>query len=271
MEDFGWNLFLSKLSHLFVSCEAQIGVASETYANYIIEKLEYGLRNVYLINERLTIVCEPENELEPEQEEVFLRYREMTDELVSCMLSLLCYWDTYLDSLGSMSVAFHYSAQVTHRPSRGRPMFSVEKDQIEYLHSLHFSWPEISNLLGISRMTLYRRNRDFGLLQTPNRAVSSDQLTGIIELLCHDNPYCGETMIIGHLRAMDVKVTRDKLRSIIRRIDPLNTTLRWHNNSTSCRPYSVPGPNSLWHLGKRLFAELPFKFNHTSAYTCISL
>ena len=64
----------------------------------------------------------------------------MTDELVSCMLSLLCYWDTYLDNLGSMSVAFRYSAQVTtHRPSRGRPVFSVEKDQIEYLHSLHFS------------------------------------------------------------------------------------------------------------------------------------
>ena len=183
---------------LFDSCERQIGVASEAYSNYIIEKLEYGLRNVYLVNERLAVACEPETELEPEEEEVFLRYREMTDELISCMLSLLCYWDTYLDDLGSMSVSFRYSAEVTHRPGRGRPVFSVEKDQIEYLHSLHFSWPEISNLLGISRMTLYRRRRDFGLLQlTPNRVVSSDELIGIIQQLRHDNPYCGETMING--------------------------------------------------------------------------
>ena len=194
----------------------------------------------------------------------------MTDELISCMLSLLCYWDTYLDDLGSMSVSFRYSAEVTHRPGRGRPVFSVEKDQIEYLHSLHFSWPEISNLLGISRMTLYRRRRDFGLLQlTPNRVVSSDELIGIIQQLRHDNPYCGETMIMGHLRAMDVKVTRDKLRSIIRAIDPLNTALRWQHNSTSRRPYSVPGPNSLWHLGERLFVKLPFKFSHTSVYIII--
>ena len=45
-------------------------------------------------------------------------------------------------------------------------------------------------------------------------------------------------------------VSRDRVRSVIRRIDPLNIALRWRQNTTYRRPYSVPGPNSLWHLGK---------------------
>lgn len=57
-------------------------------------------------------------------------------------------------------------------------------------------------------------------------------------------------MVMGHLRAMGVMVSRDRVRSVIRRIDPLNIALRWHQNTTYRRPYSVPGPNSSWHLGK---------------------
>lgn len=99
-------------------------------------------------------------------------------------------------------------------------------------------------------MTIYRRRRDFGILENQRIEVSGEHLTGIIEQLRHDNPYCGETMMMGHLRAMDVVVTRERVRSVIRRVDPLNSALRWGGNSTSRRPYSVPGPNSLWHLGE---------------------
>ncbi len=46
-------------------------------------------------------------------------------------------------------------------------------------------------------MTIYRRRRDFGILENQRIEVSGEHLTGIIEQLRHDNPYCGETMMMG--------------------------------------------------------------------------
>ena len=43
-------------------------------------------------------------------------------------------------------------------------------------------------------------------------------------------------------------MSREQIRETIRRTDPLNTALRWHG-TTARQPYSVPGPNSLWHIG----------------------
>ena len=41
--------------------------------------------------------------------------------------------------------------------SSGRPTLFINRDQVEYLHSLSFSWTEIASLFGVSRMTLHRR------------------------------------------------------------------------------------------------------------------
>ena len=35
-----------------------------------------------------------------------------------------------------------------------------------YLHSMGFTWVEIADLLGVSRMTIFRRRREFGLVET---------------------------------------------------------------------------------------------------------
>ena len=57
-------------------------------------------------------------------------------------------------------------------------------------------------------------------------------------------------MVWGRLRAMGFIVRWARLQQAIREVDPLHTALRWKGNLTGRRPYSVPGPNSLWHLGK---------------------
>ena len=49
---------------------------------------------------------------------------------------------------------------------------------------------------------------------------------------------------------MGYKVSREQLRQEIRFSDPLHCALRWRGGLTSRYPYSVPGPNSLWHIGK---------------------
>ena len=57
-------------------------------------------------------------------------------------------------------------------------------------------------------------------------------------------------MIWGSLRSRGIKVTRERVRSILREIDPFGSAMRWPSILTRRHPYSVPGPNSLWHVGK---------------------
>ena len=74
-------------------------------------------------------------------------------------------------------------------------------------------------------------------------------MTGIIWQQRCESPYYGESMLMGHLRSMGIFVTRNRVRSTSQRVDPLNASIRWVAGITTRRPYSVPGPNSLWHVG----------------------
>ena len=95
----------------------------------------------------------------------------------------------------------------------------------------------------------YRCRHEFGMLNNQARTVSDQELTQHVQRLRASSPYIGESMILGQLRALNVNVSRERVRHTIRQIDPLNTLLRWGGNLTSWCPYSVPGPNSLWHIG----------------------
>ena len=63
-----------------------------------------------------------------------------------------------------------------NRPSR--PKFYVTKEQLEYLSSMS-SWTQIAKFLGVSRMTVYRRRVEFGLLSDPTTSISSIDLLRI--------------------------------------------------------------------------------------------
>ena len=57
----------------------------------------------------------------------------------------------------------------------------------------------------------------------------------------------GERMVIDILRSREIHVPRHRVRDIIRRIDPINTALRWRAMHPRYQ-YDVPGPNALWHI-----------------------
>lgn len=61
-------------------------------------------------------------------------------------------------------------------------------------------------------------------------------------------------IVWGRLRSVGITVWRGRLRQAIRTIDSLHTALHWRGDLTGRRPYSVPGPNSLWHLGEIILA-----------------
>lgn len=77
-------------------------------------------------------------------------------------------------------------------------------------------------------------------------AISDEDLQ---EFVSQQLPTMGQTMIWGKLRSMRIKVTRERVRQAMRECDPINNALRWQGQLVQRRPYSVPGPNSLWHLG----------------------
>jgi len=54
-------------------------------------------------------------------------------------------------------------------------------------------------------------------------------------------------MMAGYLRAENLYVQRSRVRGILNDIDSAGTAARW-GKTISRRSYSVPTPNSPWHM-----------------------
>ena len=140
-------------------------------------------------------------------------------------------------------VQYHFSGLPGH------PKFHLDVDQIESLRAMGFSFTNISKMFGISRSTLYCHCADLGIVHRRITDISDQELDVTIIKLKEVLPHVGERVIIGHLRQFGIFVQRERVRQSIHRVDPLKTALRW-NFRIIRRTYSVPGPNSLWHIGK---------------------
>ena len=71
-------------------------------------------------------------------------------------------------------------------------------------------------------MTIYRRRDEYNIFDEEGESITDNELDDILEDLRRTLPYVGETLAMGRIRAMGLKVSREQLRSIIRRTDPLN-------------------------------------------------
>jgi len=104
-------------------------------------------------------------------------------------------------------------------------------------------------------MTVYQRHVEFGQANNPSTSnVDDTTLTGIVCEIT-DLPEIGESMIMGRLRSMCLHIPRQRVCESIRIADPLNVALQWHG-VTYRQPYSVLGPNSLWHIGSHLISYM---------------
>lgn len=90
------------------------------------------------------------------------------------------------------------------------------------------------------------------MLSDPSGFISNTELESRVHTLRSEFPEIGETMTWGYLRAAGLQVSRERVRTALRSSDPLSSALRWRGTLTRRRPYSVPGPNSLWHIGELL-------------------
>ena len=75
--------------------------------------------------------------------------------------------------------------------------------------------------------------------------MTDDELDNLLLQLKTHFRRAGITMLDGMLRQLDHRVSRDRIRASLLRIDPVHRVFnRIHIRH---RVYSVPGPNSLWH------------------------
>ena len=61
------------------------------------------------------------------------------------------------------TVSNSFACPTTKPITAGRPVIVIEREKIEFLRELHFSWVKMAGLLGISESTLRRRRRELSL------------------------------------------------------------------------------------------------------------
>ncbi len=112
----------------------------------------------------------------------------MCAELLDILSSLLSVWTDYERNINVSSHEVQYSAPLEHTGARGRPKFVIPKEQLVYLKSLNFTWSSIALLLGVTRMTIYRRRVDCGMLNNPLNRLSDDDLEALLKDLKAELP-----------------------------------------------------------------------------------
>ena len=217
----GWGDLFHEVSQLMQSSSRQFSTANEEYVEYVLERLSICVRIVNAIKTQV------EEEVGEDSSHTLFRIYQLLSDIVSRLKTLRRQWAEQLDNLASR-LNFRYQAPTTLGiATLGRPKFDITRAQLDYLHSLSFSWTEIAHLLGVSRMTVYRRRVEYGLMEESSRTLTDNDLDEILRELRVELPELGETMAAGHLRSLGYRVPRQQLREGLRRIDPLSAALRW--------------------------------------------
>lgn len=129
----------------------------------------------------------------------------------------------------------------------GRPRYCVGYEQISGLRKMGFTWRAISAILNVSERTLRRRRQEFGMPSFRNEFadLSNEEIDQIVAEILTKSPNSGERMVTGSIRSRGLKISREKLRDSINRVDPVSRALR-RSTCIIRRRYNVKGPNCLW-------------------------
>ena len=84
----------------------------------------------------------------------------------------------------------------------GRPKHAVDRDQLEFLKSLNFTWEDISSIMGVSVKTPQCRAKEWNIANYAG--ISDGELDAVILGHLNEFPHAGEAMISGHLHVISV-------------------------------------------------------------------
>ena len=127
----------------------------------------------------------------------------------------------------------------------GRPRLQVDVEEVAEMRKIGISITKISEIIGVSRSTLYRALEGSNLLGVTD--ISNQELDEVIASYKEAHPNDGERILIGYLRSRNIHIPRSRIRNSIHRIDPHGIEQR--RLTTICRrAYYVEGPNYVWHM-----------------------
>uniref|UniRef100_A0A3P9IB54 Integrase catalytic domain-containing protein n=1 Tax=Oryzias latipes TaxID=8090 RepID=A0A3P9IB54_ORYLA len=114
------------------------------------------------------------------------------------------------------------SSAASHRPVRTSSVVGttlISKEDIERLIFLGTTLSETASILEISRPTLYKLMREYGIKHQKFSDISDQELDEVIRAIKSNHPHVGEVMLNGHLRARNIIVQRHRLRDSVQRVD----------------------------------------------------
>ena len=155
-----------------------------------------------------------------------------------------------LSSVNTSSVTTSTISSLQHvlcTGNPGRPKLIMNIEQVELLRSSEFTWEEVAQILGISRTTLWRRVQELGIPMCKYSDISDHELDHLVRDIQCNNPNIGTCMVQGYLKSRGIFIQRHRIRGSVLRTNPIRALTRWQQ-VISRRSYSVPGPNSLWHI-----------------------
>eukprot|EP00118_Oscarella_pearsei_P019981 m.215171 g.215171 ORF g.215171 m.215171 type:complete len:494 (+) comp39827_c0_seq1:250-1731(+) len=131
---------------------------------------------------------------------------------------------------------------------RGRPKFVITREQLEYLLDNDFKVPKIAAMLRVSVSTVRRRMTEFDLsVGSSFSDADNHDLASAITEIKREKPNSGYRVIYSLLKIKGMKVEVHRVRRMCFAVDPAGSMTRWMA-TVKRRSYSVPGPNSLWHI-----------------------
>ena len=131
----------------------------------------------------------------------------------------------------------------------GRPKYIINEEKLVFLKQLGFTWKNIAAMLLVSRWTIYRRINQLRLHEVTGYSnLTDEELDNIIIRFKQEHGISvGRSLVMGHLRSLGLRVQKRRITEALLRVDPRNSNLRW-TSIIQRRKYSVPSPNSLWHI-----------------------
>lgn len=165
-----------------VLVEALASSLSSYEAVLIKEALALG--NEVFSEKTKAVIIENELALIDEQNRhIAVRYIQDMEDLLQCLRPLSQEWQKFLDFKERYVDAVAYRSFLENTSQRRRPRFIVSCEQLLYLRSLSFTWTEIVSFLGVSRMAIFRRRQEFGIINDPSVEINDAELRIVLSQL----------------------------------------------------------------------------------------